>query len=118
MPGRYDIYVFDEDGVFYTRPAVAMVEGGKEKKKLMVEGGKDKKKLKVRNLTGRSITLTFPKRVLLGATLLTVGPHKKGQADIDPNADGIFDYQVQVSLTRKIQTAALGNSWPKIIVDP
>jgi hypothetical protein len=107
MRGKYDVYVFEDGGVFYTRPAVAMVEGGK-----------DKRQLNVRNLTGRSITLAFPKGVLLGTTQLVIKAHKPGQADIDPNADGVFDYQVQVRLTTKIQAQALGNSWPKIIVDP
>ncbi len=70
MPGRHDIYVFEDgedSGAFYTRPAVAMVKGGKNKK------------LNVRNLTGRSITLDFPGGVLLGATQLTVKAHRDWQ---------------------------------------
>ena len=105
MKGKYDIYIYEDGGAFYTRPPVVAVEGG------------NGKKLKVRNLTGRTITLTFPPGVVTPATI-TVRAHKKGQVDIDPAADGIYDYSVQVRLTSTIQAPALGNSWPKIIVDP
>jgi hypothetical protein len=106
MPGgKHDVYILEVDGVFYARPAVAAVQGGVGKK------------LWVRNLTNREVTLKFPPGVVTPASF-KVDPHDKKDVRIRPTADGIYDYSVLVRIASNIYAPALGNSGPKIIVDP
>jgi hypothetical protein len=105
MPGKYDIYVYEEGGVFYARPSPAIVEGGRGKH------------LRIRNLSKKKITLSFPPGVIVGDEV-SIPARKHGQVDLDPNADDIYEYVVSVRLTSAFSSHALGNSAPKIIVDP
>ncbi|MGE5358625.1 MAG: hypothetical protein ACM3NQ_06360 [Bacteroidales bacterium] len=104
MPGaKYDIYVYEDAGVFYARPAPVIVD-------------RQKGKLKVRNLTKKKITLTFQDGVVTENPTVITGNH--GDIELDPAADGIYGYDIGVKLTTKFSGRALGNSAPKIIVDP
>ncbi len=120
MPGRYDIYVFGEDRAFYTRPPVVMVTGG--------EGAT----VWIRNLTEYPIVVSFPHGVIERSHIpplsrgydpaerveVGVGANDQQQFRLNPDADGIFEYNVDVQLAPTISVRAPGNSWPKIIVDP
>jgi hypothetical protein len=117
MPGRYNVYVFKDGAKYYVKPAVAMVSHT-----LDADG------VKIRNLTDYTLEVA-----------LFSGPHihiPAGQVRsvlIPDDADGVYDYSVDVlvgpgphgsgphsgpegGLADKV--AAIGNSFPKIIVDP
>jgi hypothetical protein len=105
MPGgKYDIYVYEEDGVFYARPSPAIVVGGPGKK------------VAIRNLANRTVQVSFPVEVVPDSPV-SVKAHRVGHGTLDPSADGIYDYSVDVKLTSSFHAHALGNSAPKIIVD-
>jgi hypothetical protein len=102
MPGRHDVYVFEDDGVYYVRPGVAMV---------VRDAG-----VKVRNLTDHHLDL----RLNGGHGLVWhVEPHSGATFAIPDVLNGIYDYRVDVILVADtVKVPALGNSFPKIIVDP
>lgn len=104
MAGIHDVYVFAEGNEFLVRPAVVAVS-------------RSGKKLKVRNLTDYPITLTFREGVIEGNSC-AVGAQKSADAEIGALADGIHEYTVDVALRDGTCKKAIGNSWPKIIVDP
>jgi hypothetical protein len=116
MAGKHDIYVLEADGEFRVRPAVAIVQGGKDKR------------LRIRNLTEYLAFLVFPNGPLDAAESQTQSVQAKGTVgqagkvdrvtlSIDQNADGDYDYQVFV-LKNGTAVPAKGESGPKIIVDP
>ena len=104
MPGRYNVYVFEDDGVYYVRPGVAMV--------LRVADG-----VKVRNLTNHRIEIRVPS--IEHFPIWSVDPLSGQTFALPDGANGIYDYRVDVILVADtVRVRALGNSFPKIIVDP
>ncbi len=108
MPGKHDIYVFEDAGSFYVRPKVAMVENGK--------------KLRIRNLTNYEVQIDFPNGPVLptstGAASCTIPASGAVGLDLDPGKNQIYEYSVYVMVQATLKVPALANSWPKIIVDP
>jgi hypothetical protein len=109
MSEKFDIHVYqdEESSTFHVWPPTAVVTAGQ--------------KLTVCNLTGHPITLTFPARVIRDGRTFRVGKGKGRVLKIAAPGNSlpvIYDYDVVVTLTNKIKPRALGNSWPKIIVDP
>jgi hypothetical protein len=121
MPGRYDVYVFRDGETYYVRPAVAMV--------LQSAG-----QVKVRNLTDHAVEINLPAPIGLYNPHVTIPPHETANIGFPATADGIYDYCVDVLVGPNPQvgtgshvgpgsgtinkTPAVGNSFPKIIVDP
>ena len=124
MPGQHDVYIIpdDHDG-YIARPAVAAVVHGHG--------------IKFRNLTGFTVTLQLPpivqRRVTLPAKLVKsaaakgvnlqslpqdIPPGKTAHFHFKARASGLFLYTgyVQVSPTQRKEI--VGESQPKIIVDP
>jgi hypothetical protein len=115
MPGKHDIYVFEDNGTFYVRPTVAMVGNG--------EG----KKVRIRNLTTYSVQVEFPKGpvdptkkpMTAGSPpSCTIEPSRSVALDLDPSKTQVYEYSVYVMVQATLKVPALANSWPKIIVDP
>ena len=116
MSGKHDVYVLEVDGELRVRPAVAIVDGGAGVK------------LRIRNLTQYPAFLGFPSGPLapgqpqtqLVEPKNTIGPGGKldrVQLPIDPSSDGDYNYHVFVIKDGTV-VSALGDSGPKIIVDP
>jgi hypothetical protein len=104
MPGKHDVYVFEDGGTFYVRPTVAMV-------------AKNTGKMAIRNLTSYDVKVRFPSGpVTLGSC--TIGPGAVRTLKLKPGADSIYEYSVGVILQSGVTVPALASSWPKIIVDP
>ncbi len=115
MAGVYDIYVFEEERAFYTRPPVVMVS-----KSLSRE-------VKIRNLTTHPISVKFHGGLISrptithlpdGIDVVHVEPEKWAAVPLSPGAGGIHDFEVDVEVSAGVNVRAPGNSWPKIIVDP
>jgi hypothetical protein len=118
-PTKSDIFVYEENGVFYARPSPAIVDSAHGV-------------VRVRNLTGRSVKVTFPfgvvavppprgrrrqvNRKLPHVVGVTAGRTRR--VPLGPAASGIHTYQVQVTVAPGIKALALGHSAPKLIVDP
>jgi hypothetical protein len=120
MPGKYDVYVFKDGDTFYVRPAVAMVM-------------RDAGVVKIRNLTDYTVEVG-----LFAGPHVPILPGANRDIEIPGSANGVYDYSVDVlvgpgphgpgphgpgphdgpdgGLTNRV--AAVGNSFPKIIVDP
>jgi hypothetical protein len=109
MPGRFNVYVFEDDGIYYVRPAVAMVS-----RTLDADG------IRIRNLTGHTVEVHLPDPIRLGEPHIPIAPGTVGTIAFRGDADGIFDYCVDVVLDphKMVKAPARGNSFPKIIVDP
>ena len=110
MPGRYNVYVFEDRSDFYVRPGVAMVSH-----EFDPEG------VKVRNLTEYDVEVSLPVRLRGRRPLVTIPPDQVATIALRRDADGIFDYKVEVIISTKptlVKKPAKGNSFPKIIVDP
>jgi hypothetical protein len=105
MPGMHDVYVFEDDGTFYVRPAVAIVTNGPNAK------------LKIRNLTGHKVRVSLPTN-LRTVRSSTLRPGRAAKPRVKTGASGIFNYIVEVSLKPGVWVPAMGDSRPKIIVDP
>jgi hypothetical protein len=117
VPGKHDVYVLEVDGEFRVRPAVAIVEGG------------NNRQLKIRNLTGYEIELDLPNGLLAQGQAQQPTAKKKSRPNsgpggpdkltlsLDGNADGDYAYHVYV-LKNGGRWEAVGESGPKIIVDP
>jgi len=103
MPGKHDIYVFEDCGAFYVTPKVTMVTKGAQK-------------VAIRNMTDYDVKVRFP----AGPTTLgscTIAGQSGRSLNLRPNADGIYEYVVNVNVAPGVSAPALAGSWPKIIVD-
>lgn len=117
MSGKHDVYVLEADGAFRVRPAVVIVDGGPNAK------------LKIRNLTGYDIECDFPNGILAAGQSQQPTAKKRIKPNsgvngpdkltllLDGNADGDCEYQIYV-LKNGGRWEAVGESRPKIIVDP
>lgn len=109
MPGQFDVYVFEDGGTFYVRPAVAMVSRSDEV-------------VKVRNLTDHPVEIRLSGPIGGQSPHVTIPSHETANIGSVGTANGVFDYCVDVVLDNDphhmIKVPALGNSFPKIIVDP
>ena len=123
MPGRYNVYVLEDGGRYFVKPAVAMVSHEF-----------DPDGVKVRNLTMHTVEVSLPVPIRSGPAVVSIDAGQVATIAVRTGVLGIFDYAVDVlagpgrpggpgsgsgpgagSVNR---VAALGNSFPKIIVDP
>jgi|MudIll2142460700_1097286.scaffolds.fasta_scaffold684462_1 hypothetical protein len=103
MPGKHDIYVFEDCGAFYVTPKVTMVTKGA-------------KKVAIRNMTDHKVRVRFPDGPIKDEPCMIA--RRDGHSfDLKPKADGIYEYFVDVNIARGVWAPALAGSWPKIIVD-
>ena len=108
MPGKHDIYVFEDNGAYYVRPKVAMVSKGQ--------------KVRIRNLTNYDVQVNFPNGPVsptdMGSLSWTVNGSDRLDLDLDPDKTQVYEYSVYVMVETTVKVPALASSWPKIIVDP
>jgi len=104
MPGKHDIYVFEDCGAFYVTPKVTMVARGA-------------KKVAIRNMTDHEVNVGFPAGPITLESC-KIDRQSGRSLELRPNADGIYEYVVNVNVAPGVSAPALAGSWPKIIVDP
>ena len=110
MQGKHDVYVFQAgDGAFKVRPGVASARAGKT--------------VSFRNVSPFPVTLTFPPGLMVEGTNpppIPPGPNSPNDTavfNVDPGADGFFEYQVSVADGSANGKMAYGGSDPGMIVD-
>jgi len=105
MKGKNDVYVFGDGSGFKVRPAVASAA----RKKLFW----------VRNCTNCAIDLIFPQGLLAAAAASwTIKKKKNRSFKFSTSADGVYEYEVHVTPAPGYTVSAVGESGPRIIVDP
>ena len=105
MPGKYDVYVIADDTCFKVRPAVAATNAGGW--------------FKVRNCTNFKVAVGFPSGVTApGGSSPTIAPNGTAKYRIAAAASGVYSYTVHVSPAPGFVIPAVGESGPRIIVDP
>lgn len=108
MPGKHDVYVFDDKKQTYVRPAVAVGIAGKP--------------FKFRNLTNSTLSLKFPSGLMKEESPGPIPPQKSKTYHVRSNADGVYTYVVWSRRggkngKKKKKKRAIGESDPRIIID-
>ena len=106
MPnGKHDIYVFSDDNGYKVRPAVAMAARAN--------------KISVRNCTDKRVFVDFQGAPVVpesGTPLIGADSSKKFK--LLEGANCVYPFQVLVTVAPGFTVAAVGQSGPKLIVDP
>ena len=105
MGGKCDVYIIEVAGDYRVRPAVAMIDGAT-------------RKLNIRNLTGHTAFLVFPRNFLINnQEVISVTGNIPVPANLAQGLDGHYTYSVVIS-KNGVLVAAQGESAPSVIVDP
>jgi len=119
MPGSHDVYVIEIDNEYRIRPAVTAVRAGR--------------RLKIRNCLDKDIVCVFSpdavrrtgavqvvtnRRNEVVAVATDIAAHNGAGMSLKKTADGVYPYRVLVVKSPKRWVEAVGESGPRMIVDP
>lgn len=102
MPANHDVFIVPDVNGFKVRPAVAVSTPNSP--------------FKMRNLTDSAVAVHFPTGLMTTAGG-DIGPKASATFTVSSSANGVYDYTVEVDV-RGVRLQALGESGPRIIIDP